>query len=127
MAFHIIPETGTWGASAPFFDMDEPSVFDWMFIKLMKYAKEIITMDVYGDNDNIFPEEMPEFLVYMDEVMPNRAGDSSENNVEDVMIEDVIIELDEFLNYNIRNVTKVIDNIVEQMFVLYGQMEKRML
>ena len=127
MAFHIIPETGTWGASAPFFDMDEPSVFDWMFIKLMKYAKEIITMDVYGDNDNIFPEEMPELLVYMDEVMPNRAGDSSENNVEDVMIEDVIIELDEFLNYNIRNVTEVIDNIVEQMFVLYGQMEKRML
>ncbi len=127
MAFHIIPETGTWGASAPFFDMVEPSVFDWMFIKLMKYAKEIITMDVYGDNDNIFPEEMPELLVYMDEVMPNRAGDSSENNVEDVMIEDVIIELDEFLNYNIRNVTKVIDNIVEQMFVLYGQMEKRML
>lgn len=127
MAFHIIPETGTWGASAPFFDMDEPSVFDWMFIKLMKYAKEIITMVVYGDNDNIFPEEMPELLVYMDEVMPNRAGDSSENNVEDVMIEDVIIELDEFLNYNIRNVTKVIDNIVEQMFVLYGQMEKRML
>lgn len=127
MTFHIIPETGTWGASAPFFDMDEPSVFDWMFIKLMKYAKEIITMDVYGDNDNIFPEEMPELLVYMDEVMPNRAGDSSENNVEDVMIEDVIIELDEFLNYNIRNVTKVIDNIVEQMFVLYGQMEKRML
>lgn len=98
MAFHIIPETGTWGASAPFFDMDEPSVFDWMFIKLMKYAKEIITMDVYGDNDNIFSEEMPELLVYMDEVMPNRAGDSSENNVEDVTIEDVIIELDEFLN-----------------------------
>ena len=127
MAFHIIPETGTWGASAPFFDMDEPSVFDWMFIKLMKYAKEIITMDVYGDNDNIFPEEMPELLVYMDEVMPNRAGDSSENNVEDVMIEDVIIELDEFLNYNIRNVTKVIDNIVEQMFVLYRQKKKRML
>ena len=127
MAFHIIPETGTWGASAPFFDMDEPSVFDWMFIKLMKYAKEIITMDVYGDNDNIFPEEMPELLVYMDEVMPNRAGDSSENNVEDVMIEDVIIELDEFLNYNIRNVTKVIDNIVEQMFVLYGKKKKRML
>lgn len=84
-------------------------------------------MDVYGDNDNIIPEEMPELLAYMDEVMPNRAGDSPENNVEDVMIVDVIIELDEFLNYNIRNVTKVIDNIVEQMFVLYGQMEKRML
>lgn len=55
-------------------------------------------MDVYGDNDNIIPEEMPEFLAYMDEVMPNRAGDSSENKVEDVTIEDVIIELDEFLN-----------------------------
>jgi len=26
VAFHIIPETGTWGASAPFFDMDEPIV-----------------------------------------------------------------------------------------------------
>jgi integrase len=30
--------------------------------KLMGHAKELITMDVYADNANIIPEEIPELL-----------------------------------------------------------------
>ncbi|MCD8133356.1 MAG: site-specific integrase [Clostridiales bacterium] len=55
---------------------------------LMGHAKEIITMDVYGDNANIIPEEIPELLEYMDEVMPGRAdSDRKEEEIEDIMID----------------------------------------
>lgn len=40
--------------------------------KLMGHAKELITVDVYGDNTNIMPEEIPELLSYMEDVMPGR-------------------------------------------------------
>ena len=40
--------------------------------RLMGHAGEIITMDVYGDNRNIIPEEIPELLAYMDDVMPKK-------------------------------------------------------
>lgn len=40
--------------------------------KLMGHAKEWITVDVYGDNANITPEEIPELLAYMDEVPLDR-------------------------------------------------------
>ena len=36
----------------------------------MGHAKEIISVDVYGDNANIIPDEIPELLQYMDEVLP---------------------------------------------------------
>lgn len=38
--------------------------------KLMGHAKDIITMDVYGDNSNIIPDEIPEMLEFMEEVLP---------------------------------------------------------
>ncbi len=38
--------------------------------KLMGHAKEMITVDVYGDNRNIIPEELPELISYMKDVMP---------------------------------------------------------
>ncbi|MCM1175482.1 MAG: tyrosine-type recombinase/integrase [Blautia sp.] len=41
--------------------------------KLMGHAKEIISVDVYGDNANIIPDEIPELLQYMDEVLPKEA------------------------------------------------------
>ncbi len=41
--------------------------------KLMGHAKELITVDVYGDNDNIIPEEMPELVEYMADVMPTES------------------------------------------------------
>lgn len=45
--------------------------------RLMGHAKEIITMDVYGDNANIIPEDVPELLSYMEEVMPTESCDDS--------------------------------------------------
>lgn len=41
--------------------------------KLMGHAKEIISVDVYGDNANIIPDEIPELLEFMDEVLPKEA------------------------------------------------------
>lgn len=35
--------------------------------KLMGHAKELITVDVYGDNRNIIPDEIPELLSYMED------------------------------------------------------------
>lgn len=61
--------------------------------KLMGHAKELITMDVYGDNANIIPEEIPELLSYMEEVMPDKAGKG--NAGKDV--EDIVIDVKEFL------------------------------
>ncbi len=45
--------------------------------RLMGHAKEIITMDVYGDNANIILEDVPELLSYMEEVMPTESCDDS--------------------------------------------------
>jgi hypothetical protein len=47
----------------------------------MGHAKEIITMDVYGDNANIIPEEIPELLSYMEEVMPKDSNDDGKENI----------------------------------------------
>lgn len=56
--------------------------------KLMGHAKELITMDVYGDNANIIPEEIPELLSYMKEVMPEKAGnDRAEDDTTDTVID----------------------------------------
>ena len=46
-----------------------------------RHAKEIITMDVYGDNANIIPEEIQELLSYMEEVMPKESDDGGTGNV----------------------------------------------
>jgi integrase len=41
--------------------------------KLMGHAKEIITMDVYGDNKEMTAECIPELEAFMEEVMPRQA------------------------------------------------------
>ena len=61
--------------------------------ELMGHAKELITMDVYGDNANIIPEEIPELLSYMEEVMLDKSrGDDTESTMQDIMI-----DVDEYL------------------------------
>ena len=46
----------------------------------MGHARELITMDVYGDNGNILAEEIPpELLSYMEEVLPEKKKDNTEN------------------------------------------------
>ena len=51
------------------------------------------TMDVYGDNANIIPEEIPELLTYMDEVMPEK----SNGNIVKNSVQDIIIDMDKYL------------------------------
>lgn len=60
----------------------------------MGHAKEIITMDVYGDNANIIPEEIPELLSYMDKVMPQKKDADNE----ETRVLDIVIDVEEFLN-----------------------------
>lgn len=56
--------------------------------KLMGHAKELVTVDVYGDNSNIIPEEIPELLAYMKDVMPPEGSQkSSAPNVLDTVID----------------------------------------
>ena len=40
--------------------------------KLMGHAKEIITIDVYGDNRGIIADGVPEISDFMDEVLPKQ-------------------------------------------------------
>ena len=61
--------------------------------RLMGYAKELITMDVYGDNANIIPEEIPKLLAYMDEVMPDKSVDDDTKST----MQDVMIDVDRYL------------------------------
>ncbi len=46
--------------------------------KLMGHAKEIISVDVYGDNANIIPDEIPELLEFMDEVLPEEKDEGAD-------------------------------------------------
>ena len=41
--------------------------------KLMGYAKELVTVDIYGDNSNIIPE----LLAYMKDAMPPEGSQKS--------------------------------------------------
>lgn len=51
-----------------------------MHITVIEHARELITMDVYGDNGNIIAEEIPpELLSYMEEVLPEKKKDNTEN------------------------------------------------
>ena len=49
-------------------------------------------MDVYGDNENIIAEEIPpELLSYMEEVLPEKKKDNTEN------VLDTMINVEKFL------------------------------
>lgn len=51
--------------------------------KLMGHAKELVTVDIYGDNSNIIPEEIPKLLAYMKDEMPleGRQKDSGSRKI----------------------------------------------
>lgn len=58
----------------------------------MGHARELITMDAYGDNGNIIAEEIPpELLSYMEEVLPEKKKDNTEN------VLDTMINVEKFL------------------------------
>ena len=59
----------------------------------MGHAKELITVDVYGDNQNIIPEEIPELVSYTNDVMPKKR---SGQDLKDVVL-DTVIETEKYL------------------------------
>lgn len=60
---------------------------------MMGHAKELTTVDVYGDNQNIIPEEIPELVSYMNDVMPKKRGGQ---DLKDVVL-DTVIETENYL------------------------------
>jgi len=56
---------------------------------LMGHSKELITMDVYGDNRNIIAGEIPELEDYIDEVIPKSGQEEDISGIE--------IDVSEFL------------------------------
>ena len=72
--------------------MDLPAPFDRAIDGGVRYARELITMDVYGDNGNIIAEEIPpELLSYMEEVLPEKKELDTE------IVLDTMINVNEFL------------------------------
>ncbi len=61
--------------------------------KLMGHAKEIITMDVYGDNKGIIEDCIPEITHFMDDVMPEE--DVDEKFKEELL--EIVIDTKEYL------------------------------
>ena len=45
--------------------------------KLMGHAKEIVTIDVYGDNKGIISDCVPELQSYIEEVLPTEKNKKS--------------------------------------------------
>lgn len=60
----------------------------------MGHARELITMDVYGDNGNIIAEEIPpELLSYIEEVLAEKKKDNIENVLDTLINVEKNIEL----------------------------------
>lgn len=56
--------------------------------KLLGHAKEIITVDVYGDNANMLPDDIPELLEFIEEVMPDKkCGNQESNDLTDIEVD----------------------------------------
>lgn len=51
----------------------------------MGHSKEIITMDVYGDNKGIIVDGVPEIEQFMQEVLPEQTG--VENDQTDILLD----------------------------------------
>lgn len=62
--------------------------------RLMGHAKEIITMDVYGDNANIIPDDIPELDAYIKEVMPQEVRQPESGND----VSEIEIDINQFLD-----------------------------
>lgn len=55
----------------------------------MGHAKEMITLDVYGDNKGIIADCVPEIQSYMEEILPKT--EASERNL------DIVVNVEDYL------------------------------
>ena len=67
--------------------------------KLMGHTKEIITLDVYGDNKGLAGEEFPELLEYMEEVLPEKQKEEDKA----MGLADVVIDVSEYYGETAEN------------------------
>lgn len=67
--------------------------------KLMGHTKEIITLDVYGDNKVLAGEEFPELLEYMEEVLPEKQKEEDKA----MGLADVVIDVSEYYGETAEN------------------------
>jgi hypothetical protein len=59
----------------------------------MGHVRELITVDVYGDNTNIIPEEMPELISYMEEVMPKKSVRHVDSEMKGEEVLDTLVDM----------------------------------
>lgn len=55
--------------------------------QLMGHSKEIITVDVYGDNSNLIAEPIPELEKFMEEVLPERRDEKLDEELLNIEID----------------------------------------
>ena len=55
--------------------------------QLMGHSKEIITVDVYGDNSNLIAEPVPELEQFMEEVLPERRDEKLDEELLNIEID----------------------------------------
>ena len=58
--------------------------------KLMGHATDIITIDVYGDNEEIIADCVDELNSFIEEVRPNNADENGDNS--DILVCDQILD-----------------------------------
>ena len=58
--------------------------------KLMGHATDIITIDVYGDNEEIIADCVDELSSFIEEVRPNNADENGDNS--DILVCDQILD-----------------------------------
>ena len=59
--------------------------------KLMGHSKEIITMDVYGDNRGIIADNIPEIEEFIQEILPYKQAKMTNDQ------SDVMLDIDRFI------------------------------
>ena len=55
--------------------------------QLMGHSKEIITVDVYGDNSNLIAEPIPELEKFIEEVLPERRDEKLDEEMLNIEID----------------------------------------
>lgn len=61
--------------------------------KLMGHAKEIVTIDVYGDNKGIISDCVPELQSYIEEVLPT---EENERALESELL-GIVVDVEDFI------------------------------
>ena len=82
----------------------------------MGHAKEIITIDTYGDNKNIIADGIPEIEAYMDEVLP----DSEQEQLFRQELLEIVVDISEYIPQKAQNKCLLESILLYAVMVYYG-------